>query len=54
LPARIVHGDDHRVRDEPFDDAGLIMEVLQEIREDLHYVIRLLEDDDGEEAEENT
>jgi hypothetical protein len=39
--------------DEPFDDPTLIMEVLAGIREDVRYVIRLLEDDDGEEVEED-
>ena len=42
------------MRDEPFDDTALIMEALMEIREDVHYIIKLLEDEDGEAEEEDT
>jgi hypothetical protein len=41
------------VAEEPFDDAGLIMETLLEIRHDVRRIISLLEDEDGEEEEEN-
>jgi hypothetical protein len=40
--------------DEPFDDAGLIMETLLEIRHNVRRIIGLLEEDNGEEEEENT
>ena len=34
-----------RVQEEPFDDTALIMEALMEIRENVWYIIRLLEVD---------
>jgi hypothetical protein len=42
------------VRDEPFDDTGLITEALLEIRERVPYIVMLLEDEDGEEEEADT
>jgi hypothetical protein len=51
---RSAHGRDHlQVRDEPFDDTTLIMEALLEIREDVRHIVKLLEDEDGEEEEED-
>jgi hypothetical protein len=41
------------VADEPFDDAGLIMEALLEIRHNVRRIIGLLEDENGEEEEED-
>jgi hypothetical protein len=40
------------MQDEPFDDTTLIMEALLEIRERVRYIVRLLEDEDGEEEED--
>jgi hypothetical protein len=42
------------VRDDPFDDTGLIMEALLEIRDRVRYIVMLLEYEDGEEEEENS
>jgi hypothetical protein len=42
------------VRDETFDDRGLITEALLEIRERVRYIVMLLEDEDGEEEEADT
>jgi len=39
------------MEDEPFDDAPLIMETLLEIRHNVRRIIRLLEDENGEEEE---
>jgi hypothetical protein len=39
---------------EPFDDATIIMDALLVIRGNTDFIIQLLEEDDGEEAEENT
>ena len=41
------------VQDEPFDDTALIMEALMEIRANVCYIIRLLEDYHGEAEEED-
>jgi hypothetical protein len=45
-----------RVADEPFDDAGLIMEALLEIRANVRRIAGLHEDEDedGEEEEEDS
>jgi hypothetical protein len=49
----VAPGDHLTVQDEPFDDTSLIIEALLEIREKVRHIVRLLEDEDGEEEEED-
>jgi len=52
LRAVAAGDDDGPVSDEPFDDAGLIMEALLEIRDNVRRIVSLLEDEDEEEEED--
>jgi hypothetical protein len=53
LGAPLADGHTRLVEDEPLDDTTLIMEALLEIREQVRYIVRLLEDENGEEEEED-
>lgn len=53
LGGPLADGPTRLVEDEPFDDTTLIVEALLEIREQVRYIVRPLEDENREEEKED-